>query len=209
MPTVASVPLSALAIWRESAAASAGWPGEVQIRGAAAAGAARGVPTGPGVLAGVAVLAGAGVLEGTAALARAGPGVLAGAAVPAGARGSAGAGATAEPEISRAESARAYQGHRPGHRFVIALLWQRTTIGSEAGVTMSSACENRESFAGRGQTRLLRHVVRDRRQVHRCGATIHGEHGPGYRGRVLAGQERYHRRDLAGLGRPSQRHLRR
>jgi hypothetical protein len=69
------------------------------------------------VLAGAVVLAGAGVLEGA----------LAGAAVPAGARVPAGAGATAEPEISKAESARAYQGHRPGHRIVITLLRQRWT----------------------------------------------------------------------------------
>jgi hypothetical protein len=101
------VPLSAFAICRDSAAASAGWPGEVQMRGAAAAGAADGLPAGPGVPAGLGVL---GVL-----------GVLAGAAVPAGAPGRAGAGAVAEPEISRAETARAYQGHLPGHRIVITL----------------------------------------------------------------------------------------
>src|SRR5689334_20431844 len=98
MPTVASVPLRALATRRDSAAASSGRPGEVQMRGAAAAGAGGGVPAGPGVLPGAAVLAGGLVLEG----------VLAGARVPAG------AGAAAEPEISRAESARTHQGHRPG-----------------------------------------------------------------------------------------------
>src|SRR6185437_4658497 len=152
MPTVASVPRRALAIRRDNTAASAGWSGEVQMPGTAAGGAAGGVLAGLGVPAGASVLAGA--------CARTG------------------AGAAAEPEMSSAETARAYQGHRPGRRIVITLLRQRKTLGSEAGVTMSSACEDRESSAGRGQTRLLGHVVRDRRQIHRRGATIHGEHGP-------------------------------
>jgi hypothetical protein len=76
-------------------------------------------------------------------------GVLAGAAVPAGAPGRAGAGAVAEPEISRAETARAYQGHLPGHRIVITLLRQRKTVSSEAGVTVSSVCEDREGSVRR------------------------------------------------------------
>ena len=50
MPTVASVPCRALAIRRDSSAASAGWFGEVQMPGAAAAGAAGGVLAGLGVL---------------------------------------------------------------------------------------------------------------------------------------------------------------
>jgi len=117
MLTVAAVPRSALAIRRDSAAASAGWSAEVQMRGAAAAGAAG------GVLAGEAVLAGAGLLA--LAVALAGLGVTAGAAALPGVR--AGAGAAAEPAISSAETASAYQGHRPRSRIVITLLGQRKT----------------------------------------------------------------------------------
>ena len=50
----------------------------------------------------------------------AGLGVLAGAAALAGARVRAGAGTTVEPEMSSAESARAYQGHRPSRCIVCA-----------------------------------------------------------------------------------------
>jgi hypothetical protein len=140
MPTLASVLRRASAIRRDSVAASAGWPGEVQMPGAVAAEAAAGVLAGLGVLAGTAVLAGFGVLAGAGA--RTGAAVLAGALT--------GAGAAVEPEISRAESPRAYQGHRPRRRIVITLLGQRKTLGSQAGVTMSSSCEEREGFCRPG-----------------------------------------------------------
>ncbi len=141
MLTVAAVPRSALAIRRDSAAASAGWSAEVQMRGAAAAGAAGRVLAGLGLVAGAAVLGGAavraaeavrageGVLAGAGllalAVALAGLGVTAGAAALPGVR--AGAGAAAEPAISSAETASAYQGHRPRSRIVITLLGQRKT----------------------------------------------------------------------------------
>src|SRR5579863_8516455 len=107
-PTVATVPRSALPIRRDSLAASAGWSDEVQMRGAAVAG---GVLAGAGVFAGPGVLAAAGVLTGGRPL---------GAAVV-----RAGAGVPVQPEISRAESARAYQGHRPCPHIAITLLRQR------------------------------------------------------------------------------------
>jgi hypothetical protein len=132
-------------------AATAGWSGEVQMPGAAAAGAAAGVLTGLGVLAGA--LGRAGALDGAGVRGEAGAldgaGALAGGWAPAGAGSRAGTGTTAEPEMSRAESARAYQGHRPRCRIVITLLRQRKTLGSKAGATMSLACENCEGFAGR------------------------------------------------------------
>jgi hypothetical protein len=70
MLTTASVPRSALVIWRDSSAASAGWSGEVQMPDVVAAGAGGGVLSGLGVLAGDAVLAGA--LDGAEALGEAG-----------------------------------------------------------------------------------------------------------------------------------------
>jgi hypothetical protein len=66
MLTVASVPRRALAIRRDSAAASAGWSAEVQMPGVRAPAAAAGVLAGLAVVAGGAVLAGA--LDGAAAL---------------------------------------------------------------------------------------------------------------------------------------------
>src|SRR5580704_308854 len=121
MPTVASVPCSARTIRCDNCAASAGWSVEVQMPAPAAAGAPAVVLAGLGVLAGAAVRAGAAVLAGAGVLARAGA--------------LAGAGASAEPRISRAESTRAYAGHQPLRRIVITLLRQRTTVGSQAGVT--------------------------------------------------------------------------
>jgi len=78
-------------------------------------------------------------MPGAAGAAGAAEGVLAGLGVPAGAAVLAGA-LAGEPEISTADSARAYQGHLPRCRIVITLLRQRKTLGSEAGAAMSSAC---------------------------------------------------------------------
>jgi hypothetical protein len=50
MPTVEDRPCRALAIRRDSLAASAGWTDDVQMPGVARAGTAAGVPAGPGVV---------------------------------------------------------------------------------------------------------------------------------------------------------------